>query len=133
MSAAPFVSTFIAIALIPVAFLFTHAYLSGKRHLPYHKLTGTVGILWDLSASLFYMIFRVSPQMTGGDFIYGATHGTVAAIVILLEFIVLGTGVLQWRTGEKSSIHTKTTPILYVLWFVAFLSGEAFYVIHYLL
>jgi len=133
VGAAPFVSTFIAIALIPVAFLFTHAYLSGKRHLPYHKLTGTVGILWDLSASFFYMIFRVSTQVTGGDLIYGATHGTVAAIVILLEFIVLGTGVLQWRTGKKSSIHKKTTPILYVLWFVAFLSGEAFYVIHYLL
>lgn len=133
MGAAPFVSTFIAIALIPVAFLFTHAYLSGKRHLPYHKLTGTVGILWDLSASLFYMIFRVGTQVTGGDLIYGATHGTVAAIVILLEFIVLGTGVLQWRTGKKSSIHKKTTPILYVLWFIAFLSGEAFYVIHYLL
>ena len=133
MGAAPFVSTFIAIALIPVAFLFTHAYLSGKRHLPYHKLTGTVGILWDLSASFFYMIFRVGTQVTGGDLIYGATHGTVAAIVILLEFIVLGTGVLQWRTGKKSSIHKKTTPILYVLWFIAFLSGEAFYVIHYLL
>jgi hypothetical protein len=133
VGAAPFVSTFIAIALIPVAFLFTHAYLSGKRHLPYHKLTGTVGILWDLSASFFYMIFRVGTQVTGGDLIYGATHGTVAAIVILLEFIVLGTGVLQWRTGKKSSIHKKTTPILYVLWFIAFLSGEAFYVIHYLL
>jgi hypothetical protein len=133
MGAAPFVSTFIAIALIPVAFLFTHAYLSGKRHLPYHKLTGTVGILWDLIASFFYMIFRVSSQVTGAVLIYGAVHGTVAAIVILFEFIVLGTGLLQWRTGKKSNLHKKTTPILYVIWFIAFLSGEAFYIINYLL
>ena len=133
MGAAPFVSTFIAIALIPVAFLFKHAYLSGKRHLPYHKLTGTVGILWDLIASFFYMIFRVSSQVTGAVLIYGAVHGTIAAIVILFEFIVLGTGLLQWRTGKKSNLHKKTTPILYVIWFIAFLSGEAFYIINYLL
>jgi uncharacterized membrane protein YozB (DUF420 family) len=133
MGAAPFVSTFIAIALIPVAFLFTHAYLSGKRHLPYHKLTGTVGILWDLIASFFYMIFRVSSQVTGAVLIYGAVHGTIAAVVILFEFIVLGTGLLQWRTGKKSNLHKKTTPILYVIWFIAFLSGEAFYIINYLL
>lgn len=133
MGAAPFVSTFIAIALIPVAFLFTHAYLSGKRHLPYHKVTGTVGILWDLSASLFYMIFRVSSQVTGAVLVYGAVHGTIAAIVILFEILVLGTGLMQWRTKTKGNIHKKATPILYVIWFVAFLSGEAFYIINYLL
>jgi len=133
MGAAPFVSTFIAIALIPVAFLFTHAYLSGKRHLPYHKVTGTVGILWDLSASLFYMIFRVSSQVTGAVLVYGAVHGTIAAIVILFEIIVLWTGLVQWRTKTKSNIHKKATQILYVIWFVAFLSGEAFYIINYLL
>lgn len=133
MGAAPFVSTFIAIALIPVAFLFTHAYLSGRRHLSYHKLTGTVGILWDLGASFFYMIFRVSSQVTGAMLIYGALHGVVAATVILLEFIVLGTGLMQWRTGRKSNLHKRATPILYLLWFVAFLSGEAFYIINYML
>ena len=133
MGAAPFISTFIAIALIPVAFLFTHAYLSGKRHLPYHKVTGPVGILWDLSASFFYMIFRVSSQVTGAVLVYGVLHGTIAAIVILFEIVVLGTGLVQWRTKTKSNIHKKATPILYVIWFVAFLSGEAFYIIHYLL
>jgi len=133
MSAAPFVSTFIAIALIPVAFLFTHAYLSGKRHLPYHKVTGTMGILWDLSASFFYMLSRVSSQVTGAMLVAGALHGVVAAIVILFEFVVLGTGLLQWRTGKKSNLHKKATPILYVLWFIAFFSGEAFYIINYLL
>jgi uncharacterized membrane protein YozB (DUF420 family) len=96
-------------------------------------LTGTVGILWDLIASFFYMIFRVSSQVTGAVLIYGAVHGTIAAIVILFEFIVLGTGLLQWRTGKKSDLHKKTTPILYVIWFIAFLSGEAFYIINYLL
>lgn len=132
MTAAPFVSTFIAIALIPVAFLFTHAFLSGRRKLPYHSMTGTIGILWDLSASLFYMLFRVSSQVTGALLIYGAVHGTVAAIVILLEFLVLGTGLLQWRTHKKSAIHTKATPILYIVWFVAFLSGELFYILNYM-
>ena len=133
MGAAPFVSTFIAIALIPVAFLFTHAYLSGKRHLPYHKLTGTIGILWDLIASFFYMIFRVSSQVTGAVLIYGAVHGTIAAIVILFEFIVLGTGLLQWRTGKKSNLHKRATPILYVVWFLAFISGEVLYIVSYML
>lgn len=133
MADAPFVSTFIAIALIPVAFLFTHAWLSGKRGLPYHKMTGTIGILWDLSASLFYMIFRVSSQVTGALVIYGAVHGTVAAFVILLEFIVLGTGLMQWRTKKKSKLHSRATPILYIVWFVAFLSGELFYIINYML
>jgi uncharacterized membrane protein YozB (DUF420 family) len=133
MGAAPFVSTFIALALIPVAFLFTHAYLSGKRHLPYHKMTGTVGILWDLSASFFYMIFRVSSQITGAVLVYGVVHGTIAVVVILFELIVLATGLSQWRTGKKSSLHKKATPILYVIWFIAFFSGEAFYIINYLL
>ena len=133
MTAAPFVSTFIAVALIPVAFLFTHAYFSGKRKLPYHKVTGTIGILWDLSASFFYMIFRVSSQVTGAVVIFGAVHGTIAALVILLEFIVLGTGLLQWRTGKKSSLHAKSTPILYLIWFIAFLSGELFYVVNYMI
>lgn len=133
VSAAPFVSTFIAIALIPVAFLFTHAYFSGRKRLPYHNVTGTMGIVWDLSVSLLYMLARVSSQVTGAMLVAGALHGVVAAVVILLELIVLSTGLLQWRTGKKSGIHKKTTPILYLLWFVAFFSGEAFYIINYLL
>ena len=133
MAGAPFVSTFIAIALIPVAALFTHAYLSGRRRLPYHRATGTIGILWDLSASFFYMIVRTGTVVTGGMLIYGAVHGTIAAIVILFEFIVLGTGLLQWRTGKKSELHRRATPILYLIWFVAFFSGEVFYIVNYLL
>jgi len=133
MAEAPFVSTFIAVALIPVAFLFTHAYLSGKKKWRYHKITGTTGILWDLSASFFYMIARTSTVVTGGLLIFGAVHGMIAAVVILLEFIVLGTGLLQWRTGKKSNLHKKTTPILYVLWFIAFISGEIVYIVNYML
>ena len=133
MTEAPLISTFIAIALIPVAVLFTHAYLSGTRNLPFHKVTGTVGILWDLSASFFYMILRTSTVVTGGMLIYGAVHGTIAAVVILFEFIVLGTGILQWRTRKKSRLHAKATPILYLIWFIAFISGEVFYIVNYLL
>lgn len=133
MTSAPFVSTFIALALIPVAGLFTHAYISGKRRLPYHKLTGTVGILWDLSVSFLYMIARTTTVVTGAMVVYGAVHGVIAAVVIALEFLVLGTGMLQWRTRKKSKLHKKLTPILYLLWFVAFLSGELLYIMSYML
>ncbi len=133
MAGAPLISTFIAIALIPVAFLFTHAYLTGRRNLPYHRATGTIGIVWDLSASFFYMIARTSTVVTGGVLVYGIVHGAVAVVVILFEFLVLATGLMQWRTKRKSKIHTKATPILYVIWFIAFLSGEVFYIVNYML
>ncbi len=133
MASAPFVSTFIALALIPVAALYTHAYYTGKRKLPYHKLTGPVGVLWDLSASLLYMLARTTVVVTGGLLIFGAVHGTIAAVVIVLELIVLSTGLLQWKTGKKSSLHKRLTPILYVVWFVAFISGEILYIVTYVL
>jgi hypothetical protein len=141
MTAAPFISTFIALALIPVAFLFTHAFLSGRRHLPYHKVTGTIGILWDLSASVFYMLYRlvggnvdshildISPNMVA----YFAVHGIVAVIVIALELTILATGLLQWRMKKKIKLHGKLSIPLYVLWFAAFLSGELVYIVYYLL
>ncbi len=141
MTAAPFISTFIALALIPVAFLFTHAFLSGRRGLPYHKVTGTVGILWDLSASVFYMLYRlvggnvdshildISPNMVA----YFAVHGIVAVVVIALELTMLATGLLQWRLKKKFKLHRKLSIPLYVFWFGAFLSGELVYIAYYLL
>ena len=42
MTAAPFESTVVAVALIPVAFFFVHAYLSGKRKKRFHPVTGNI-------------------------------------------------------------------------------------------
>ncbi|MCJ7464645.1 MAG: hypothetical protein MUO81_07890 [Thermoplasmata archaeon] len=139
MPDAPWVSTFIAVALIPVAFLFTHAYLSGRRKLPYHKLTGTVGIVWDLSLSTFYMLFRLAGtsvegsilDITPGLVVYFAVHGIVAVIVIAMELTILGTGIVQWRTRKPMKLHKRLSNPLYLLWFVTFLSGEAIYLIYY--
>lgn len=141
MSDAPLISTFIAVALVPVAFLFTHAYLSGRRKLPYHKLTGTVGIVWDLSLSMFYMLFRLTGSsvegnildITPGLVVYFAVHGVVAVVVIAMEFTMLGTGIIQWRTRKPMKWHKHLSNPLYLLWFVTFLSGEVIYLIYYVL
>ena len=141
VSEAPLISTFIAVALIPVAFLFTHAYLSGRNGLPYHKLTGMTGIIWDLSMSIFYMLFRLFGGEVEGGIIdinseliaYFAIHGIIAAIVILLELGVLTTGVWQWRNRKPSIWHRRLATPLYILWFAAFLSGELVYIVYYVL
>jgi len=141
MAPAPFISTFIALALVPVAFLFTHAYLSGKRKLRFHKVTGIAGILWDLSMSIFYMLYRtfggsvegaildINPQMWA----YFAAHGMIAVLVIALEFAILGTGLLQWRLSKRLRWHGKLSNPLYLLWFAAFISGEVVYLAFYVL
>ena len=141
MTAAPWVSTFVAVALIPVAFLFTHAFLSGRRSLPFHKVTGTAGVVWDLGMSIFYMLYRlfggnveshildVSPNLVA----YFAVHGMIAAIVILLEILILGTGLLQWRRKKRIALHGRLSIPLYILWFGAFLSGEIVYIVYYIL
>lgn len=141
MTEAPWISSFVAVALVPVAFLFTHAYLSGRNHRPYHVVTGSVGIVWDLSLSLFYMIYRLFGgeveshilDITPGLWVYFAVHGLIAAVVIALEVTMLTTGVLQWRRGKPILLHRKMAPVLYALWFAAFISGEVVYVVYYIL
>ncbi len=49
MITAPLASTIIAIGLIPVAFLFVHAFLSGRGKNRIHPVTGALAITWDLS------------------------------------------------------------------------------------
>ena len=141
MTEAPWISTFVAVALIPVAFLFTHAFLSGRWKLPYHKLTGTVGVAWDLSMSIFYMLYRtfggnvesqildIAPNLVA----YFAVHGIIAVVVIALEVMILATGLLQWRRKKKIPLHRKLSIPLYILWFGAFLSGEIVYIVYYIL
>lgn len=141
MSAAPFISTLVAVALIPVAFLFTHAIVSGRRKLRYHSVTGGVGIVWDLGLSIFYMLYRLFGgnveshvlDIDPGMVVYFAVHGLIAAVVIGLELVVLATGMIQVVRKKKVLLHKRLSLPLYVLWFGAFLSGEVVYVMYYIL
>ncbi len=137
----PFVSTFIAIGLLPVAFLFIHAFLSGLKDWRFHRLTGLLAIVWDLSMSIGYMLFRTfggevegsSLELTGGILAYFIIHGIVAVIVIILEFSVLYTGWAASKERPAGDWHKKLTRILFVLWWGAFLTGELFYLVYYIL
>lgn len=141
MTEAPLMSTFVAVALIPVAVLFTHAYLSGRRSLQFHSLTGTIGILWDLSLSIFYMLYRTfggavegsTLEIEGALLAYFIIHGIVAMIVIGLESVMLATGLMSIRRKRQNTWHRRLAPYMYVLWFGAFLSGEAVYLANYVL
>ena len=137
----PWVSTFIAIGLLPVAVLFIHAFLSGLKGWKYHRLTGVIAIVWDLSMSIGYLLFRAfggevegsTLELTGGILAYFIIHGIMAVIVITLEFVVLYTG---WANSKERPIglwHKKLSRVLFVLWWAAFLSGELFYLAYYIL
>jgi hypothetical protein len=57
MTIAPLASTIIVIGLILVAFLFVHAFLSGRRN-RIHPVTGALVIILDLVMSIDYMMYR---------------------------------------------------------------------------
>lgn len=139
MTDAPFVSTFVALALIPVAFLFTHAYLSGRKHGRLHGVTGSAAVIWDLSLSIFYMIYRFAGgevegstlDISGPLLVYFMAHGVIAIVVIVLEVVVLVTALLHLRTKKDYRLHYRLAPYLIVVWFAAFLSGEIVYLANY--
>ncbi|MFH1227695.1 MAG: DUF420 domain-containing protein [Planctomycetota bacterium] len=139
MIKAPLVSTIVAIGLIPVAFLFIHAYLSGIKKWRYHAFTGISAICWDLSMSIGYMIYRALGGTMEGSVIvlkgavlaYFIVHGIVASAVIILELSVLVTGIIQWKRKTPIKSHRKLATILFPLWWFAFLSGELFYLVVY--
>jgi hypothetical protein len=141
MTNAPIASTVIAIGLIPVAFLFTHAFLSGKNKWRYHTFTGILAISWDLSMSIGYMIYRTlggrieghSLDISGLILIYFIIHGAVALAVILLEISVFTTGIINRKNNKTNGLHSKLARILFFLWWFAFLSGELFYLITYVI
>ena len=56
MTVAPIASTIVAVVLVPVAFLFCHAFLSGWRKMRFHPVTGVIAIVWDLTVSIGYMM-----------------------------------------------------------------------------
>ena len=141
LTVAPFASTFVSLALIPVAFLFVHAFISGWKKKRFHAASGAVAILWDLSLSIGYMLYRsfggavegTSMQLTQALTVYFAIHGAVAVIVMILEVAVLGTGARQVQKKQKLSWHGRLSKVLFGFWWFAFLSGEIFYIVMYLL
>lgn len=136
----PLASTIIAIALIPVAFLFTHAYFSGLKNKKTHSLTGMLAIIGDLSVSISYMLYRTfGGEVAGSKIIlkgpilsYFIVHGLVSLIVIIFEIIILITGLIYLKT-KKEFNHKKLGRILFFIWWFAFLSGELFYLVYYIL
>ena len=141
MSSAPLVSTFVALALIPVAFLFTHAYITGRKHHSLHRVTGPIAIVWDLSLSIFYMLFRTfggqvegtGLKVEGAMLAYFVAHGMIAVVVIALELVVLVTGAMQLRKKAPVRLHGRIVLPLYFIWWAAFLSGEVVYLVNYVL
>ena len=123
MTTAPLASTIIAIGLIPVAFLFVHAFLSGKSKNRVHPVTGALAITWDLAMSIGYMLLRtVTITLTPILTIYFGIHGAIAVLVMSLEIAVLAIGILQVRLKAPNKWHGKLAKILFPIWWFAFLS-----------
>jgi uncharacterized membrane protein YozB (DUF420 family) len=132
MTTAPLASTIIAVGLIPVAFLFVHAYLSGRSKKRFHPVTGSVAITWDLVMSIGYMLLRtVTITLTPIFTIYFGIHGAIAVAVMSLEIAVLAIGIMQLRQKAPIKWHGKLVKILFPIWWFAFLSGEIVYLLMY--
>jgi len=142
MTVAPFASTFVAVALIPVAFLFCHAFLSGRGEKRFHPVTGIAAITWDLAVSIGYMMYRTFGGAVNGETLqmtpllntyFMVVHVPVAVVVMSLEIFVLATGFWQLRIKKSNQYHQKLTTPLFCIWWFAFLSGEILYVALYML
>jgi len=141
MTVVPLSSTIVALGLIPVAFLFCHAYLSGRKKNRFHPVSAVTAILWDLSLSIGYMLYRTfggavdgsTLQLTPTLDVYFGIHGAVAIVVMTLEVVVLAMGISMLMQKTPNRWHKKLTKILFAVWWVAFLSGETVYIALYLL
>jgi uncharacterized membrane protein YozB (DUF420 family) len=141
MTVAPLASTIVAIGLIPVAFFFVHAFLSGRGKNRFHPVTGAIAITWDLVMSIGYMLYRSFGGQVEGSGIqftpvltaYFGVHGAIAVIVMALEVVVLSIGILMIKRKAPNVWHRKLTKVLFCVWWFAFLSGEIFYLIMYVL
>ena len=141
MIVAPLSSTIVALGLIPVAFFFAHAFLSGKGKTRFHPVSGTIAISWDLILSIGYMLYRSfggavdgsTIQLTPTLSVYFGIHGTIAVLVMALEIVVLAIGVTMFRRKTPNRLHGKLSKVLFGFWWFAFLSGEIFYIVMYVL
>jgi uncharacterized membrane protein YozB (DUF420 family) len=64
---------------------------------------------------------------------YFAVHGAVAVVVMSLEIAVLSIGFRQLQLKSKIRWHEKLSKVLFGIWWIAFLSGEIFYIVMYVL
>ncbi|HKM60580.1 MAG TPA: hypothetical protein VJY36_06880 [Candidatus Bathyarchaeia archaeon] len=142
MTTAPFASTFVAIALVPVAFLFVHAFLAGRSKKRFHPVSGFAAIVWDLSVSIGYMVYRTFGGAVNGETLqmtpllniyFMVVHVPVAIIVMTLEILVLFTGFWALCAKKQNRYHRLLTSPLFYIWWFAFLSGEIFYIVMYTL
>jgi uncharacterized membrane protein YozB (DUF420 family) len=139
MTVAPLASTIVAVGLIPVAFLFCHAFLSGRGKSRFHPVSATLAISWDLVMSIGYMLYRTfggavdgsTLQLTPTLDVYFGIHGAVAVLVMTLEVLVLAVGLTMLKLKAPNRWHGKLTKILFGFWWFAFLSGEIFYLVIY--
>jgi uncharacterized membrane protein YozB (DUF420 family) len=141
MTVAPLSSTIVAVGLIPVAFLFCHAFLSGREKNRFHPVSAVLAISWDLVLSIGYMLYRTFGGAVDGSTlkltpvldVYFGVHGTVAIAVMSLEVAVLAIGLTMLRQKAPNRWHPKLTKVLFGIWWFAFLSGEIVYVALYML
>jgi uncharacterized membrane protein YozB (DUF420 family) len=141
MTVAPLASTIVAVGLIPVAFLFVHAFWSGRRKGRFHPVSGALAISWDLIMSIGYMLYRTFGGAVDGSTlvltptldVYFGIHGAVAILVMTLEVVVLAIGFSQLQKKVANRWHGKLAKILFAVWWFAFLTGEVFYIIMYVL
>jgi len=115
MTAAPLASTIIAIGLIPVAFLFCHAFLSGRGKNRFHPVTGVLAISWDLIMSIGYMLYRsfggavegASLQLTPTLDVYFGVHVKKRYYPII--FFILN---ICYSYGELPIVHLTSMNVL---------------------
>jgi len=141
MTAAPIASTIVAVGLIPVAFLFCHAFLTGRGKKRFHPVSAVLAISWDLVMSIGYMLYRTfggavdgsTLQLTPTLDVYFGIHGAVAILVMTLEVVVLVIGLSMLQRKAPNKLHGKLVKILFGIWWFAFLSGEIVYIALYML
>ena len=142
MTAAPFASTIVAVALIPVAFFFVHAFLSGKHKNRFHPVTGILAVTWDLTVSIGYMIYRTFGGSANGSTLqltpllnayFIVVHIPVAILVMSLEIVVFALGLWQLKKITANRWHGKIAKALFFIWWFAFLSGEILYILQYMI
>ena len=60
-------------------------------------------------------------------------HVPVAIVVMSLELVVLAIGLFQLYKKTPNRWHGKLVKVLFGVWWFAFLSGEIFYIVMYVL
>jgi hypothetical protein len=74
-----------------------------------------MAVIWDLSMSIGYMIYRAFGGEVGGHVLqlggpvraYFMLHGLVALLVMLLEVAVLLTGLMHVEKGELNRLASE--------------------------